>query len=80
MDFLSSLYFIFQGIIIVLCLVFICYIIKEFLIPIINNKIEKDVKEIVYKKKIKEPITIETDKEIVYYYENGDEYHQVKNN
>ena len=72
MDFLS-LYVMFQGIIIVLVFVFVCYIIKEFLIPIINNKIEKDAKEIVYKKnKIK--IT-ETDTEVVYYYDNGDEYH-----
>lgn len=75
MDFLS-LYLIFQGIAIVLCLAFICYIVKEFLIPIINNKIEKDAKEIVYKKnKNKEPIITETDTEVIYYYNNGDEYH-----
>lgn len=79
MDFLS-LYLIFQGIIIVLGLVFICYIIKEFLIPIINNKIKKDVYEIVYKKeKDSSPkSTIETDTEVVYYYKNGDEYHYKK--
>ena len=72
-----SLYLMFQGIIIVLCLALICYIIKEFLIPIINNKIEKDAKKIVYKKdKIKEPkIITETDTEVIYYYDNGDEYH-----
>ena len=76
MDFLS-VYLMFQGIIIVLCLVFICYIIKEFLIPIINNKIEKDAEEIVYKKdKIKESkIITETDTEVIYYYEDGCEYH-----
>lgn len=72
-----SLYLIFQGIIIVLVLMFICYIVKEFLIPIINSKIEKEAKEIVYKKdKIKEPkIITETDTEVIYYYEDGDEYH-----
>lgn len=74
-----SLYLAFQGIIIVLCLVFVCYIIKEFLIPIINNKIEKDAKETVYKKnKIKQPKIIaetDTDTEVIYYYDNGDEYH-----
>lgn len=76
MDFLS-LYLILQGIIIVLILVFICYIIKEFLIPIINNKIGKNTKEIVYKNgHIKRPkIIIETETEVVYYYDNGDEYH-----
>lgn len=78
MDFLF-VYLVFQGIIIVLCFVFICYIIEEFLIPIINNKIEKDAKEIVYKKdKIKEPkIITETDTEVIYYYEDGDEYHSL---
>lgn len=75
MDFLS-VYLIFQGIAIVLCFVFICYIIKEFLIPVINNKIEKSAKEIVYKKnENKEPIITETDTEVIYYYDNGDEYH-----
>ena len=76
MDFLS-LYLILQGIIIVLILVFICYIIKEFLIPIINNKIGKEAKEIVHKNGyIKRPkIIIETETEVVYYYDNGDEYH-----
>lgn len=76
MDWLS-LYLILQGIIMVLVLVFVCYIIKEFLIPIINSKIEKEAKEIVYKKdKIKEPkIITETDTEVIYYYEDGDEYH-----
>lgn len=71
------LYLMLQGIIIVLTLVFICYLIKEFLIPIINNKIEKEAKEIVYKKdKIKEPQKIiETETEVIYYYDNGDEYH-----
>ena len=49
MDYLS-IYLIFQGIAIVLCFVLICYVIKEFLIPVINNKIEKSAKEIVYRK------------------------------
>ena len=76
MNFLS-LYLILQGMIIVLFLIFICYAIKEFLIPIINNKIEKDAEEIVYKKdKIKEPkIITETDTEVIYYYKDGCEYH-----
>ena len=75
MDFLS-IYLIFQGIAIVLCFVLICYVIKEFLIPVINNKIEKSAKEIVYRKnENKEPIITETDTEVIYYYDNGDEYH-----
>lgn len=68
-----SLYLILQCIIIVLVIVFICYVIKEFLIPIIKNKAKEDTKE---KDTIKAPKTIiETDTEIIYYYENGDEYH-----
>lgn len=75
MDFLS-VYLILQGIIIVLCFVFICYIIKEFLIPIINSKIEKRAKESLCRKnENKEPIITETDTEVIYYYDNGDEYH-----
>lgn len=76
MDFLS-LYIALQGILIVACLVFVCYLIKEFLIPQINKKIEEEAKEIVYKKdNSREPkYTVETDKEIIYYYDNGDEYH-----
>lgn len=78
MDFLS-VYLVLQGIIIVLALIFICYVVKEFLIPIINGKIEKEAKETVYeepKDKTKEPMQItETDTEVIYYYGNGDEYH-----
>ena len=74
---LLSIYLILQGITVVAICVLICYIVKEFLIPITNNKTEKEAKEIVYEKeKIKEPkLIIETDTEVVYYYDNGDEYH-----
>lgn len=74
---LLSIYLILQGITIVAICVLVCYVVKEFLIPIANNKIEKEAKEIVYEKeKIKEPKLItETDTEVVYYYDNGDEYH-----
>lgn len=73
-----SLYLILQCIIIVLVLAFICYIIKGFLIPIIKNKTKEGTKE---EDTIKAPKTIiETDTEVIYYYENGDEYHSPINN
>lgn len=76
---LLSIYLIFQGVTIVAICVLVCYIVKEFLIPITNDKIEKEAKEIVYEKeKIEEPkLIIETDAEVVYYYDNGDEYHST---
>ena len=78
MDFLS-LYIALQGMLIVICLVLVCYLIKEFLIPRINKKIEDEAKEIVYKKDNSSELsyTVKTDKEIIYYYDNGDEYHEL---
>lgn len=59
MDFLS-LYLIFQCIIIVvLVIIFICYVVKTFK----KNKIKEP------------KIIAETDTEVIYYYGNGDEYH-----
>ena len=71
MDFLS-VYLIFQGVIIVLALVFIYYVIKNILIKESRKTVEKkdDIK--------KAKTIIETDKEVVYYYENGDEDHFKK--
>lgn len=73
-------FLILQALLIILTFGFICYLVKKFLIPKTNKNIKENAKEIVKKEKNKKPkFTIETDKEIIYYYENGEEFHQPIN-